>query len=485
MSFTTSDKFFVIERPEKPLTISKKKPKKYFDTDIFEKYSQVRNNVSTSKNATVRGDKDKIKNLQKIFSQYLGSNYLIQIFNMKQDFNFFNYDKIIKNSKSNYKQKSKAKFTNIMSTMTPYEEIQHLHMCNREKTTTKYWLHRYLVAFRHLKPNGNMLLPLINFCHPETVDLLYLSLLLFKKLIIYRGIYVYFEDFTPLIKETSITSLLTTPIKPFTVTPKPELKALEKYLLNNYTKLYKFNNNLLNKKYELVVKEFYIDILQKLEDTNNPEIYNEALVKIYQEFYDTFKHFLIGDKLVKIHSGIKTPEGKFLTNLVTTKNLNKIVEVGMAFGISAMFITEGIKHNKKSGKLISIDPFQTEQWKDSAINLLKTLKLSKYSEVIQKKSYIALPELLISHGENSFDTVFIDGWHTFDYTLLDTFYADKLVKPNGYIIIDDALHFSVQQCIRYIDTNYKHLERIKAPKTFAAYKKIKNDDREWNFHIKF
>ena len=105
MSYTTGDKFFVIERPEKPLTISKKKPKKYFYTDIFEKYSQVRNNISTSKNAIVRGDKDKIKNLEKIFSQYLGSNYLIQIFNMKQDFEFFNYDKLITNNKSNYKKK--------------------------------------------------------------------------------------------------------------------------------------------------------------------------------------------------------------------------------------------------------------------------------------------------------------------------------------------------------------------------------------------
>ena len=39
-----------------------------------------------------------------------------------------------------------------------------------------------------------------------------------------------------------------------------------------------------------------------------------------------------------------------------------------------------------------------------------------------------------------FDFIFIDGWHTFDYTLVDMFYADRLLRIGGYLLIDDALH---------------------------------------------
>ena len=60
-----------------------------------------------------------------------------------------------------------------------------------------------------------------------------------------------------------------------------------------------------------------------------------------------------------------------------------------------------------------------------------------------------------------FDFVFIDGWHTFDYTLIDFFYADKLIREGGIIIIDDALHRGVAKFVKYMDTNYKFYKKLK------------------------
>ena len=57
--------------------------------------------------------------------------------------------------------------------------------------------------------------------------------------------------------------------------------------------------------------------------------------------------------------------------------------------------------------------------------LLKSSKLHKRHMLIEKKSYEAMPELL-KKGEENYDFIFIDGWHTFDYTLVDFFYSDKL-----------------------------------------------------------
>ena len=93
--------------------------------------------------------------------------------------------------------------------------------------------------------------------------------------------------------------------------------------------------------------------------------------------------------------------------------------------------------------------------------------------------------MLKKQGEASFDFIFIDGWHTFDYTLVDFFYANLLLKINGFIIIDDVLHAGVKSCINYLTSNYKFYKKIESPITVACYQKLRNDDREWNYHTKF
>ena len=221
------------------------------------------------------------------------------------------------------------------------------------------------------------------------------------------------------------------------------------------------------------------------------------------------KHIKLNNKNnnpTKIHSAIGRKEFEFLYNLTLNNKLVKCIEVGMAFGISALAICKALEKIGK-GKLLSIDPFQTTQWNSNGLKLLKKMDLSKYHKLIENKSFNALPLLLnkntnenkninkninmnkninknMNTNKNKYDLVFIDGWHTFDYTLVDAFYADQLTKIGGYIVIDDVLHFSVKQCIKYLDTNYKHWERIPSPETFACYKKISNDKRAWNFHVK-
>jgi predicted O-methyltransferase YrrM len=81
--------------------------------------------------------------------------------------------------------------------------------------------------------------------------------------------------------------------------------------------------------------------------------------------------------------------------------------------------------------------------------------------------------------------VFVDGWHTFDYTLVDIFFAVFLLKVGGLLVIDDALHPGVENTLKYLDTNYTMLKRIKSPRSFGAYEKFQDDTRDWNFHKRF
>jgi hypothetical protein len=84
---------------------------------------------------------------------------------------------------------------------------------------------------------------------------------------------------------------------------------------------------------------------------------------------------------------------------------------------------------------------------------------------------------------------FVDGWHTFDYTLIDFFYGDKLLRIGCYIVIDDALHQGVEKTLKYLDTNYSGFyKRIKGgnvPSTFGVYEKLREDTRDWDDHENF
>ena len=50
---------------------------------------------------------------------------------------------------------------------------------------------------------------------------------------------------------------------------------------------------------------------------------------------------------------------------------------------------------------------------------------------IEQKSFLAMPRLL--QAGRKFDFCFVDGMHLFDYTALDLFYADLLVRVGGII----------------------------------------------------
>jgi hypothetical protein len=57
--------------------------------------------------------------------------------------------------------------------------------------------------------------------------------------------------------------------------------------------------------------------------------------------------------------------------------------------------------------------------------------------------------LLLSQ-EKKYDLGFIDGWHTFDHTLIDFFYLNRLIDVGGIIIIDDINLPAINKLMRYI-----------------------------------
>jgi predicted O-methyltransferase YrrM len=300
---------------------------------------------------------------------------------------------------------------------------------------------------------------------------------MFKNIIICYGTYIYCTDFYSdecLIQSKDLIKILKN-YNNFTIYPKLNSENLLKYIVS----IIKYKNNL----YKLLLKNNYDEYIDNLLPFFiNGINYNNFKNKIeFQKLIiNYFKKIYVDKKLVKISSNIKNIEGNFIIDTIKKNNFKNTLEIGCAFGISAFYIL-----SVKNTKLTSIDPFQKTQWNNNGINLLKEFDLLKNHTLIEQKSYEALPMLLKKYGNNSFDFIFIDGWHTFDYTLVDFFYANLLLKVNGIIIIDDALHNGVKKCVDYLKTNYLFYKKLESPITVACFKKIKDDNRDWNFHKNF
>lgn len=238
---------------------------------------------------------------------------------------------------------------------------------------------------------------------------------------------------------------------------------------------YSFRYN--NKKYEIKYPKSVSS--DKKEIWKNKELQPS---KILQEIFER-GIIKMNDEEIKLHSSVSPLEGSIIYNLIRENKMRKSLEIGMANGISTLYFLEGLKSINNEYKHISIDPYQDSQWKGVGRYLVKKSGLDDNHRLLKLKSYIGLPKLL--EKKYSFDIIFIDGMHLYDYTLIDLFYSILLCKIGGVIIIDDYWMKSIKDLKKYIDKNYSNfLEEIKIEnfRTSIIYIKKSEDNREWNYH---
>lgn len=173
--------------------------------------------------------------------------------------------------------------------------------------------------------------------------------------------------------------------------------------------------------------------------------------KLYPLINQIFDTQIVSDSHGNVYNllaNISMDEGLFLFNLIReNKSITRTMEIGCAFGISSLFICNALE-SREIREHIIIDPFQETHYKNIGITNLKRVGVS-FARLIDDFSEFALPELLQNDPE-SFDLIFIDGFHSFDQVLVDFYYANKLIKPGGFIIFDDCSYPSISKAISYI-----------------------------------
>jgi predicted O-methyltransferase YrrM len=170
-----------------------------------------------------------------------------------------------------------------------------------------------------------------------------------------------------------------------------------------------------------------------------------------------------------LESGLEIQEGRLLYELIASdETIQKTIEIGCAYGLSSLYICSALS-GKSNPKHTIVDPFQSEQWRGIGVLNLKRAGF-RFFELIETASEFALPEL-VRREQGTFDLVFIDGWHTFDHTLLDLFYANRLIRVGGYIVIDDCSWASVGKAVAYF-SNYPSYKIAAQSEHSGSWKRI-------------
>jgi predicted O-methyltransferase YrrM len=143
--------------------------------------------------------------------------------------------------------------------------------------------------------------------------------------------------------------------------------------------------------------------------------------------------------------------GALLQEVIRAVRPAVAVEVGLAFGISTLYILEALKETG-GDKLIGMDPAQHDNhWRGGGMHNIRQAGYESLYEFHESASQQVLPKLA-AEGQR-IDFAFIDGWHTFDHTLIDFFYIDQILKVGGILVFDDVSYPPIRRVCDFILTN--------------------------------
>lgn len=91
--------------------------------------------------------------------------------------------------------------------------------------------------------------------------------------------------------------------------------------------------------------------------------------------------------------------------------------------------------------------------------------------LIKEPDYLALPSLL-KEGRK-FELAYIDRMHSFEHTLLDLFYLDRMAPVGGVIGFNDCGMPAVQKVIRYLRSHLLYEEVMPEPVGWLQRRRLK------------
>jgi predicted O-methyltransferase YrrM len=184
---------------------------------------------------------------------------------------------------------------------------------------------------------------------------------------------------------------------------------------------------------------------------------------VLEDIYRTGKCVDLAGKERKVTGAVPREDALILQEMVRFVKARTTLETGVAFGLSTLAICEALTalgtvpvRGQSPCHHYGVDPEQHSVHGGAALASLKRAGLDSVFELLEGPSHLMLPKLL--EKGVVLDLAFIDGWHTFDYTLLDFFYLDKMLRPGGVMLLHDRSWPSKQKVMRFMMTHRRYKE---------------------------
>lgn len=146
-------------------------------------------------------------------------------------------------------------------------------------------------------------------------------------------------------------------------------------------------------------------------------------------------------------SHVSRSTGELLQRAVQEVRPSVSLEIGLAFGVSTLFICEAIQGLPQPGVHIVLDPYQNGKWRGLGLKNLRDAGFESLVEFHEEASEFFLPKL-VAAGRR-IDFAFIDGLHRFDQAFVEFYYVNRLLRPGGLVLFDDAARRSVNRVVRH------------------------------------
>jgi predicted O-methyltransferase YrrM len=182
-----------------------------------------------------------------------------------------------------------------------------------------------------------------------------------------------------------------------------------------------------------------------------------------------------------LHSHTTEGQGIFLQEIFDLVKPVSTLEVGLAFGISSLFILEKHKeYNSKPKSHLIIEPYP---WEGIAEHNIQKEGLFYLTDIHYEKSDKILPKLYFE--DHRIQYVYIDTTKLFDIVMQDVYFIDKILDVNGVLILDDCGGFwpGIQKVARFVNS-LPHYEFLKGHKKYKHRKRRKIAESVTSFFLK-
>lgn len=188
---------------------------------------------------------------------------------------------------------------------------------------------------------------------------------------------------------------------------------------------------------------------------------------------------------IKVDTKTSPSEGLWLYDLCLSVRPQATIEIGMGYGYSTLYFLAALA-KCGAGHHTAMDPAQMGMWHGIGLAQVRATfgeTRDRFTFIEDRSSHVATD---MARAKRTFDVVFIDGAHLFDYALGDFLLYAPLCTVGGYVVFDDVWMPSIKTVSEFVQANRKDFEAVPATEgNISVFRKVAEDARSWGHFRRF